>query len=130
MAETKQCVRCGETFPATTEFFYEDRSRIGKCSACEGSGSRNGRTCKACKGTGGTFEAPLRASCKTCWGEQAQDSGWSSTPREARHRKGIELTLPDEARERLTLMAKRAHMSRSEMAAVLIMAAPMPKDVK
>jgi hypothetical protein len=54
-----------------------------------------------------------------------KDSQWYSTPREKRARKGIEVTLPDEALNRLERMAKARKVSRSQVVEALIMAAPI-----
>ncbi len=97
---TKHCVRCGEELPATTEYFYEDKARVGG----------------------------LRNSCKPCWTEQTKDAGWGSTSREKRNRKPIALTLPDETRAKLDLMAHRLDSSRSEVVEILINEAVMPGD--
>ncbi|MEJ7728246.1 MAG: ribbon-helix-helix domain-containing protein [Polyangiaceae bacterium] len=49
-----------------------------------------------------------------------KDSEWYSTPRAARKRRGIELTLPPECIERLDRLAKAAGKSRSEVVEALI----------
>lgn len=98
----RQCVRCGESFPLTTEFFYVDKARPDG----------------------------FRHSCKPCWAEQNEDRGWGSTPREKRNRKPLTVTLPDETREKLELMAHRTHSSRSEIVEILINEARLPGEME
>ncbi len=54
-----------------------------------------------------------------------KDSEWYSTPKSKRRRKGIEVTLPDEALERLNALADQHGVSRSAMVEALIMASPL-----
>jgi hypothetical protein len=54
-----------------------------------------------------------------------KDSEWYSTPRGKRVRKGIEVTLSDEARDRLERMAKARKVSRAAVIEALIMATPI-----
>jgi predicted DNA-binding protein len=54
-----------------------------------------------------------------------KDSPWYSTPRSERKKKGTELMLSDEARERLEKLAKKHGVSKSEMVEQLIMEAPL-----
>ena len=58
-------------------------------------------------------------------GRNAKDSEWYSTPRAARTRKGIEVTLPDAALERLEKIATARGVSRSQVVEALVMAAPL-----
>ena len=50
---------------------------------------------------------------------------WFSTPEERRRRKSIELTLSEEARERLDKMARARKASRSAVVDELVMEAPI-----
>lgn len=54
-----------------------------------------------------------------------KDSEWYSTPRSARRRKGIELTLPDDVVERLEKIAKARGISRSEAVGRMIRDTPI-----
>lgn len=56
-----------------------------------------------------------------------KDSEWYSTPKERRKRKGIEVTLPDEVRDRLDALADARGLSRSAVIEQLVMAAPLSK---
>lgn len=62
-------------------------------------------------------------------GRNAKDSEWYSTPRTARKRKGIEVTLSDDALGRLEKMAKARGVSRSQVIDELVMSAPI-RDVQ
>ena len=50
-----------------------------------------------------------------------KESKWYSTPKAARQRKPIGITLSDEARDRLDRMAKARKLSRSEIIEEMIM---------
>ena len=50
---------------------------------------------------------------------------WFSTPEDRRRRKSIELTLSEEARERLDKMARARKASRSAVVDELVMEAPI-----
>ena len=50
-----------------------------------------------------------------------KDSSWYSTPKEARKRKPIGITLSDEAQDRLGRMAKARKLSRSQVVEHLVM---------
>ena len=52
-------------------------------------------------------------------------SDWYSTPRTERKRKGMQLTLSDEAVERLEKLAERRKTSKSKVVEELVMAAPL-----
>ena len=54
-----------------------------------------------------------------------KSSEWYSTPKDKRKRKGIEVTLSDEARERLDALADQHNVSRSVMVEQLIVSAPL-----
>ena len=54
-----------------------------------------------------------------------KDSEWFSTPKERRKRKGIEITISDDALERLTKLADDRKVSRSVLVEALIMATPL-----
>jgi hypothetical protein len=54
-----------------------------------------------------------------------KSSEWYSTPRGKRARKGVEVMLSDEARERLGRMAKARKVSRSAVVEELVMGAPL-----
>jgi metal-responsive CopG/Arc/MetJ family transcriptional regulator len=59
-----------------------------------------------------------------------KDSEWYSTPKDKRKRKGIEVTLPDEVRERLDALSDQHNVSRSQMVERLIMAAPLRANIR
>lgn len=59
-----------------------------------------------------------------------KDSPWYSTPRTERRRKGIEVTLPDEALERLERLARARKLSRSAVIEALIMEAPIREPAR
>jgi predicted transcriptional regulator len=50
-------------------------------------------------------------------------SAWYSTPQAKRKRKGLEVTLSDEAREKLDALAAAWSMPRSQVVEALVMAA-------
>lgn len=52
-----------------------------------------------------------------------KDSPWYSTPRNARKRRGVEVTLSDEARAKLDKLVKKSKTSRSAVVEALIMEA-------
>lgn len=54
-----------------------------------------------------------------------KDSPWYSTPKNARKRKPLGITLSDEAQERLEKQAKARQCSRSQVVEALVMAAPI-----
>lgn len=54
-----------------------------------------------------------------------KSSEWYSTPRDRRARKGVEVTLSDEARARLDAIAKKRGETRSAIVEALIMAAKL-----
>lgn len=53
-----------------------------------------------------------------------KDSEWYSTPRSKRKRRGIEITLSDEARQRLDELAEERIQLKSAVVEDLIMQAP------
>ncbi len=55
-------------------------------------------------------------------------SPWRSTPQRLRHRKSLVLTISDEARERLDLLAPAG--TRSAFVERLIIDHPLPKETK
>ena len=57
--------------------------------------------------------------------ERQKDTQWYSTPKAARKRKPIGITLSDEAQERLEKQAKARGVSRSQVIEALVMAAPI-----
>ncbi len=57
--------------------------------------------------------------------EKQKETQWYSTPKEARKRKPIGITLSDEARERLEKQAKARKTSCSKVVEALVMAAPI-----
>lgn len=57
--------------------------------------------------------------------EKQKETQWYSTPREARKRKPIGITLSDEAQERLEKQAKARKCSRSQVVEAFIMASPI-----
>lgn len=57
--------------------------------------------------------------------EKQKETQWYSTPREARKRKPIGITLSDAAQERLEKQAKARKCSRSAVVEALVMAAPI-----
>lgn len=57
--------------------------------------------------------------------ERQRETKWYSTPRAARKRKPIGITLSDEAQERLEKQAKARGISRSQVVEELVLAAPI-----
>ena len=60
-------------------------------------------------------------------GGNPKDSEWYSMPRAARRRKGIEIMLPDAAREHLDALAAERGTSRSMVVEELIMGTPVKR---
>lgn len=91
---------CGEAETGT----LDDMTGRRLCSKCGRRRSEN-------------FFYEGRGQCKDCLNEQKKAAGWFSTPRQSRKRKKVELSLSDDAHEKLERLAA-THPKGTKSAAI------------
>ena len=102
----RQCATCNRDF---------DAARSAYCEACRAS-----RKAEQKRATWQRHGSKYRAAGS---GGNPPTSKWYSTPEAERHRKHLQITLSDEAQEKVSRLAAAAGGSRSAVIEALIMAA-------